>query len=121
MHRLSRRSALVTGMALLATACATRPELSLSDEVWPGLETLSAVKAGREGLTVRVVSKGCAMRADFVFRVDRSNGRAVVAFARRRLETCQFGEPGFVDLVFSYAELGLRRGERVMVANPVRP
>jgi hypothetical protein len=120
MKRFTRRTALVTGMALLATACATRPELSLSDEAWPGLETLPAVTAGREGLTVRVASKGCATRADFVFRVDRSNGRAVVAFARRRLETCRIGEAGFVDLTFSYAELGLRRGERIVVANPVR-
>lgn len=117
----SRRSLLVCGAALLATGCATRPRLLASEQIWPELETLLAVTAGREGLTVRVASRGCATRADVVFRVDRSDGRAVVAFARRRLETCPPAEAGFVDLVFSYDELGVRRGERIVVANPVSP
>jgi hypothetical protein len=113
----SRRSLLVSGFALLAAGCATQPRLVMSNETWPELEPV-AVSAGHDGLTVRVTSKGCAAKADFVFRVDRAGGRAVLAFARRRLETCRFGEVGTVDLVFSYEELGLKRGERVVVANP---
>ena len=77
-----------------------------------------AVTATREGLTLRVASVGCAAKADFVFRLDRTDGKTVIAFARRRLETCRFGVPGTVDLAFSYEELGLRRGERYRVANP---
>ena len=76
------------------------------------------VTAGRDGLTVRVASKGCATKADVVFHLDRSGGKAVLAFARRRLETCRFGEVGTTDLAFSYEDLGLKRGERVVVANP---
>lgn len=113
----SRRFILACGAALLAAGCATTPRLTASDETWPELEPVG-VTAGREGLMVRVASKGCAAKADFVFRVDRARGRAVVAFARRRLELCPLGEAGTTDLLFSYAELGLRRGERVVVANP---
>lgn len=92
--------------------------LVASDQAWPELESLLDVATTREGLTIRVASKGCAVRGDFVFRVDRAGGRAVVAFARRRLETCRFGETGTADLVFSYEELGIRRGERIVIANP---
>lgn len=115
----SRRSLLVCGVALFAAGCATRPSLVAPGQTWPELEAVG-VTTGRHGLTVRVASKGCAAKADFVFRLDRGAGGAVLAFARRRLETCRFGEAGVVDLVFSYEELGLRRGERFEVANPSR-
>jgi len=114
---LSRRSLLVSGLALLAAGCATTPSLMTSGETWPELEPV-AVSAGRDGLVVRLASKGCAAKADVVFRVDRAGGKTVLAFARRRLETCRFGEVGTVDLAFSYEELGLKRGERFGVANP---
>ncbi len=113
----SRRSLLVSGLALTAAGCATRPSLMSSDETWPGLEPVG-VMAGRDGLILRLASKGCTVKADIVFRVDRADGRAVIAFARRRLETCRFGAVGTADLAFSYEELGLKRGERVAVANP---
>lgn len=113
----SRRSLLVSGLALIVAGCATRPSLIVSDGVWPELEPVG-VTAGREGLSLRLASRGCTLKVDIVFRVDRSEGRAVLAFARRRLETCRFGDVGAVDLAFSYAELGLGRGERFEVANP---
>ena len=101
----------------MAAGCATRPSLMPSDDAWPELEPVG-VTAGREGLIVRLASKGCTLKADIVFRVDRAAGRTVLAFARRRLETCRPGAAGTIDLVFSYAELGLRRWERLQVANP---
>lgn len=113
----SRRSILASGLALIATGCATRPSLMASSESWPELEPVG-VTAGREGLTVRFASRGCTVKADIVFRLDRAGGRAVLAFARRRLETCRFGEVGTVDLDFTYQDLGLKRGERFVVANP---
>lgn len=91
----------------------------VSDEVWPELEPVG-VTAEREGLSLRLASKGCTVKADIVFRVDRVAGGTVLAFARRRVETCRFGEGGTVDLAFSYEELGLRRGEPFAVANPSR-
>jgi len=67
---------------------------------------------------VRLASRGCTVKADVVFRLDHAGGGTVLAFARRRLETCRFGDVSAVDLVFSYEELGLKRGERFAVANP---
>ena len=113
----TRRSLLVSGAALLAAGCATRPSLVVSDQSWRELEAVR-VTAGRDELTLRVASKGCAAKADFVFHVDRTGRTVVLAFARRRLETCRFGAAAEVDLVFSYDELGLKRGERFAVANP---
>jgi len=110
----------LAGVALGLTGCATTPALMTAGpgETWPELEPLLAAEAGPGALTIRVSSKGCAARADFVFRVDRKAGHAVVAFARRRLETCK-GPTGVADLAFSYEELGLTRGERIVVANPI--
>jgi hypothetical protein len=118
---VSRRGFVVAGAALALAGCATRPVLvaAPAEEAWPELEPLLAVEAGPTGLMVRVASKGCAARGDFVFRVDRQRGKAVVAFARRRLETCRVGEAGSADLSFSYEELGLKRSERFVVANPL--
>ena len=113
----SRRSLLVCGASLFAAGCATRPSLVAASRTWPELEPVG-VTAGREGLTVRVASRGCAAKADFVFHVDRAQRDVVIAFARRRIETCRSGQAGGVDLVFGYDELGLKRGERFTIANP---
>lgn len=117
--RHSRRGFLSTGLALVVAGCATTPAI-VPGETWPELEPLLAVTSQRGALTIVVSTKGCANRADFVFRVDRVAGRAVVAFARRRLETCQ-GAATRAALVFSYKELGLKSGERIVIANPIAP
>jgi hypothetical protein len=119
---VSRRGFVLAGAALGLAGCATTPALMTAapGETWPELEPLLAAEAGPDALTIRVVSKGCAAKADVVFRVDRKAGHAVVAFARRRLETCK-GLAGWADLVFSYEELGLTRGERIVIANPITP
>jgi len=106
--------------ALALAGCATTPVLlaATPGETFPELEPLLAAKAGPGALTIRVTSKGCAAKADFVFRVDRKNGHAVVAFARRRLETCK-GPTEAVDLRFTYDELGLTHADRIIIANTV--
>lgn len=111
---------MIAGAALALSGCATTPGLLAASpgETFPELESLIAAETSADGLTVRVTSKGCAAKADFVFRVDRKPGHAVVAFARRRLETCK-GPPGAVDLIFSYAELGLTPNDRIAIANPM--
>jgi hypothetical protein len=102
----SRRGFLLAGAALVLTGCATAPTL--------------AAETGGDILTIRVVSKGCAAKADFVFRVERRADHALVAFARRRVETCK-GPAGSAALTFGYAELGLAAGERIVIANPISP
>lgn len=103
----------------MLAGCATAPGLvaAAPNETWPELEPLRGVEAAADVLTIRVASKGCAAKADFVFRVDRRGDHAVVAFARRRLETCK-GPPTTAVLTFGYAELGLVSGERIVIANP---
>jgi hypothetical protein len=118
----SRRGFVLAGVALGLAACATTPGLLAAppDEIFPELEPLLAANAGADGLTIRVTSKGCSAKGDFVFRVDRKAGHVLVAFARRRLETCR-GSPTTALLTFSYAELGVVPGERVVIANPITP
>lgn len=118
----SRRGFVITGAALALSGCATTPGLLAASpgETFPELEPLLAANPGAEGLVIRVTSKGCAAKADFVFRVDRKAGHAVVAFARRRLETCK-GATRAVDLSFGYAELGLTSADRIVIANPISP
>ncbi|ADG09699.1 hypothetical protein [Caulobacter segnis] len=108
---------MLAGATFALVGCATTPRL-VSGETWPELEPLLMVSLGRHAVTIRIESRGCADRANMVFRVDRQDGRAVVAFARRRLETCK-GPRGWADMTFSYEELGLKRGERIVIANPV--
>lgn len=111
---------MLAGAALTLAGCATTPALlaAAPGEAFPELEPLLAAQAGSDALTIQVTSKGCAAKADFVFRVERKAGHAVVAFARRRLETCK-GPTGSATLTFSYAELGLTQGERIAIANPL--
>nr|WP_295107533.1 hypothetical protein [uncultured Caulobacter sp.] len=114
---------MITGAAVVLSGCATsRPRLppAAPDETLAELEPVAIVETAADALTLRVASKGCTAKADFVFRVDRKAGHAVVAFARRRLETCK-GPAGWAELRFSYDELGLTHGERVVIANPISP
>jgi hypothetical protein len=117
---LSRRGLVLAGAAFGLVGCATTPALMTAapGEAFPELEPLLAASAGPDALTIRVVSKGCAAKADFVFRVDRKDGHAVVAFARRRLETCK-GAAGSAELRFTYDELGLTHADRIVIANKV--
>lgn len=118
----SRRGFVLAGSAVVVAGCVTttRPVLlpAAPGEAWAELEPLLLVEAGLDALTIGVRSRGCAAKADFVFRVDRRNGHAVVAFARRRVETCK-GALGQASLRFGYDELGLQPGEAVVIANPV--
>lgn len=115
---------MLAGSAAALAGCATtaRPMLlpASPDETWAELEPLAIVETGADALTIGVRSRGCAAKADFVFRVDRKAGHAVVAFARRRLETCK-GPVGQGTLKFGYDELGLTPGEPVVIANPLSP
>lgn len=108
---------MLAGAAFALAGCATTPRL-VSGETWSELEPLLAASLGRHAVTIRIESRGCSDRANMVFRVDRQDGRAVIAFARRRVETCK-GPKTWADMAFRYEELGLKRGERIVIANPV--
>lgn len=119
---VSRRGFVFAGAALSLTGCATTPGRVAAQpgETWPELEPLLAAATSGDVVTIRMASKGCTDKADIVFWVERWDDHAVVAFARRRLETCR-GARGSATLTFSYAELGLAPGKRVVFANPPSP
>ncbi len=97
--------------------CATLPPPRLAvrqDAVFEELEPLYLVHAGRDGLTIRVASRGCTDKADFTFYREADR----LAFARKALDVCR-SAGGQVDLTFSWAELGLRPGAEVRLLNPL--
>jgi hypothetical protein len=109
---------------LALSACATLPPPALAPEPvapLPELEPLFGVKAGDDGLTIRAASHGCTDRAGFVAYVERRNGVARIAFARRRIDQCRPTPWEPVAIFFSWRELGIRRGERVAILNPQMP
>ena len=118
---MDRRGFLLSCLAL--SACATLPPPALSPEPvapLPELEPLLGVQAGPDGLTIRVASHGCTWRGGFVSYRERKDGVTRLAFARRRIDQCQPKPQPPVAIFFSWAELGVRRGERVAVLNPVQ-
>lgn len=114
---MNRRLFLIAG-ALLLSGCATRLVSSAPDAGMVELEPLQAVRVVREGLTIRVASKGCTGKDTIAWFVEKSGGRYALAFGRRRVDSCA-QPPTTVDLTFSYEELGLPRGAQVAVVNPV--
>jgi hypothetical protein len=118
---LDRRGLLATGLLLALGGCATSRGVTLvmgATGETAELETLKAVVAGPQGLTLRVVAKGCTRKEDFAFYVDHHATQPTVAFARKRIDACH-GVPGEVELAFSYAELGVAGQGRLVVLNPV--
>jgi len=121
---LDRRGLLATGLLLALGGCATRRGVTLVAvrmEEAGELETLSAVTAGPDGLTLRATSNGCTRKEDFVFYVDHAATPPTVAFARKRLDGCPARTSGGATLTFSYGELGLTGHGRLAVLNPVGP
>ncbi|MFA7262134.1 MAG: hypothetical protein WC068_03845 [Caulobacter sp.] len=114
---MNRRILLIAG-ALLLAGCATRAVYSAPDVGMVELEPLLAVTAAREGLTIRVASNGCTGKDSMAWFVEKAGGRYAVAFGRRRVDSCT-QPPTAVDLTFSFAELGLPKGARVAVVNPL--
>jgi hypothetical protein len=82
------------------------------------LEPIGGVTAGPRGLMVRVTDHGCTTKADFVHYTEPRGEAVTVAFGRRRLDRCG-GAAREMELVFSYEELGLVKGQPAVVLNPI--
>jgi hypothetical protein len=82
------------------------------------LEPVHRVVADRRGLTIRVTTRGCTGKADFAHFTEPRGQTVTIAFARKRLDRCG-RRAGQLDILFSYAELGLAPGQPVVVLNPV--
>lgn len=118
------RRGFVLGLGAISLAgCATLPSggrrAVMPD---PGLlEPVHAVSAGPEGVSVRMTSGGCTGRGDVAVYVDRTGRSPVLLVARRRLDTCRGFAAGQVDVLFTWAELGLAPGAAFTVLNPLKP
>ena len=119
---MPRRTVLVAAAALVF-AGAARAQVSPADPPPPDpppseLEPVRAVVAGPRGLMVRVTSHGCTSKTDFAHYVEPRGDAVTVAFARKRLDRCG-GRRGELEILFSYEELGVARGQPLVVLNPI--
>ncbi len=106
--------------ALAAAGCATAtPRVTPAASGLAELEPLYRADAGRDTLTLCVGSNGCTSKADFTFYVERRGGAVSLAFARRRVDGCRSSAMGRTELVFTWAELGLKPAGQVFLLNPV--
>ena len=118
---MHRRAVLVSGLA--AAIAGWAPARADPAPIEAGLELLEpvyAVFATSAGLTVRVASSGCTTKSDFAFYVRRTDGEPTIAFGRRQAERCKPRTTGgHVDLMFSYAELGVSADTPLTLLNPL--
>jgi hypothetical protein len=122
---MNRRLVLTLAAVALASCATTaspqRAVVAPSAQPYAELEPIFAVSSAYEAISIRVSSNGCTTKADFVFHVERRDGSASVAFARRRLDTCKSFAAGHTDLIFTFEELGLPARQPLFVLNPFEP
>jgi hypothetical protein len=114
------------GLAVFALAgCASTPATESVVRIAPApleeLEPIFAASSAYEAISIRVSSNGCTAKGDFVFHVEKREGSASVAFARRRTDTCKSFAAGHTDLIFTFEELGVPARQPLFVLNPFEP
>jgi hypothetical protein len=120
MADMNRRLFVLAALAL--AGCASHgpaPRLVPADVALAELEPLYAARGGPDGLAIEVGSNGCTAKADFTFYVERRGKVVTLSFARRRLDSCKSLAIGKTEIVFTWDELGVPRGEQVFLLNPV--
>ena len=120
---MNRRLFVLAALAL--SGCATagpqaeKPALTPAQAALAELEPLYSAEAGRDAITIRVLSNGCTAKADFAFFVERKGDAVTLAFGRKRVDTCKSFAMGHADLAFTWAELGLAPRTPVFLLNPL--
>lgn len=105
--------------ALAASAVQARPvDFHFVQLTHPTVETIYGSKLDARGLTLRVGSSGCTARDSFRMTVKGSPWRPKVTAMRVRPDYCK-AMFRIVEFTWSYRELGVRRGAKVRVMNPV--
>lgn len=117
---MNRRFLLLAGLVLIG-GCATVPPPILAPAGAPfeELEPLLAARAGAGALTITVSSHGCTTKDDFAVFVERKGSAVQLAFGRKKIDVCK-AAPSPVELVFTYAELGVAAPEPVFLLNPLK-
>jgi hypothetical protein len=117
-NELPRRAFVAIALASLAGRAWSQSPTSLSEPAPAELEPVHKIVADKHGLTLRVTTHGCTKKADFAHFTEPKGQVVTIAFARKRLDRCG-QRAGQLDILFSYAELGLTPGQPVMVLNPL--
>jgi len=115
---MDRRVFILSALALIGCASGP-PGVRAADTVLAELEPIYRVDARREAIVISVASNGCTRQADFTFHVETRGGATTLAFARKRLDTCQSFAMGRTDLTFTWAELGVAPRTPVALLNPL--
>ena len=113
---MQRRAFLLAAVAVALAPAAFAQE---APEPAPAeLEPVHKVIPDKHGLTIRVTTRGCTKKVDFAHFTEPKGQTTTIAFARKRLDRCG-QRAGQLDILFSYAELGLTKDQPVMVLNPL--
>ena len=104
------------GLGLLTALILAGP--ALADAV-PPIEPVYAVSASREAITIRLASNGCTKKSDLTIAVAKNPSRSLLLIARKHPDTCRSFAAGHVEVVYSFAELGLDPNQPFALANPV--
>lgn len=105
--------------ALVASAAEARPaDFHFVGLSHPTVERIYGSKVDARGLTLQVGSSGCTAKDSFRLTVAGSPWRAKVTAMRVRPDYCK-AMFRIVEFTWSYRELGVRRGTRIRVMNPV--
>lgn len=118
---MNRRILLAAGVVLLSGCATPAPRIvAPAGAPFAELEPLLAARAGREALTITVVSNGCTKKDDFAVFLERHGESVRLAFGRKRIDACK-AAPTRVDLTFTFAELGVGARSPVFLLNPFEP
>lgn len=98
-------------LALAASAAQARPDAQPQRA-----ETVYGARFDERGLTLRVPSNGCTRKEHFSLRVSPGRETRVLA-VRTRPDLCKALVRGGVEVTWSHAELGIRRGALVRIMN----
>ena len=82
------------------------------------LEPLSRISFDGSKMTLVVGSNGCTQISDFEVRITEGD-KADIAVARIKPDLCRAIVPDGVTLNWTYEELGLKKGQPVIVKNPL--
>ena len=106
--------------ALALSGCATAGvRVSPAPQPLAELEPVYRADAGREALVISVASSGSTQKADFTFHLETRGPATTLAFARKRIDTCQSFAMGKTELTFTWAELGVPARTQVFLLNPL--
>lgn len=105
--------------AILIMSLLLFSNVSLAEPMTPMVEPLLGAVTRVEGVYIQVPSKGCTRKESFRVQKEKIGNVTSVTFIRVDYDPCL----AFVlygDIFgYSYEELGLHRGDRFIIANPM--